>query len=334
MVDFNQWLTEILEDTHSEGIEWGPSYGENPWLALEEQPQDGQLSEAFAMDHGSTIQLLQSACEYYMTQCDNLLRSNIGLTTQVEALKHQLMDALVRVFDAQQALEREREMSALQARRFVMGVQIGDHLSQEGGHAYRPEDLHQQITDAFRMLHEVQSPHEDTEMTASEASVSDFDIDGERDSEPEIIEVVIDNQNYLPNEGQEPPQPHVEPVTQSDKCDYQHLTELQSSEESGGRWYQYALRSLKEKREQRRSTKSKAELSEASIATSSEAVYEGSSFLDQEEFVKLVATRDSTENEEDATWYRRALQHLKKERQRRVSFHDRNSFSSTVSITE
>lgn len=329
MVDFNQWLTEVLEDTRSEGIEWGPSYGENPWLALEEQPQDGQVGEAFTMDHASTIQLLRSACEYYMIQCESLQQSNVGLAMQVEELKHQLMDALVRVFDTQQALEREREISALQARRFVMGVQIGDHLSQEVGHEYRPEDLHQQITDAFRMLNEVQAPHEDTETTASEASVGAFYMEGDRDIEPEVIEVVIDSLN-LPTEGQEP-QSHVESVTQSDQCDYQHLTQLQSS---GGSWYQHALRSLNEKREQRRRAKPKAELSEASFVASSQAVYEESSFLDQEEYTKLAATRDSSENGEDATWYRRALQHLKKEHQRRASFHDRNSFTSTVSITD
>lgn len=32
MVDFNRWLLEVLADTRSEGIVWGPSYGENPGL--------------------------------------------------------------------------------------------------------------------------------------------------------------------------------------------------------------------------------------------------------------------------------------------------------------
>ncbi|KAL3661374.1 hypothetical protein V7S43_013577 [Phytophthora oleae] len=347
MFDFNQWLAEVLDDTRSEGIEWGPSYGENPWLALEEQPQDGPLNEAFTVDHASTIELLRSACEYYIVQSESLQQSNVVLSMQVEELKIQLTDALVRAFDSQQALEREREVSALQARRFVMGVQIGDHLSQESTHGYRPADLHQQITDAFRMLNEVRAPHEDTETTASEAtSVSDFEgiaVEGDQaegDIEPESVEEVLEDQKHLPSdtvptEGQKSPQ---SAVAQCDERDYQHLTQLQSSEELGGSWYQHALRSLKEKREQRRLERRdqpKPDLSETSFVTSStEAVCEDSSFIDQEEYVKLAATRDAAENGEDVTWYRRALQHLKKERQRRVSFHDRNSFSSTISIAD
>ncbi|KAG7391929.1 hypothetical protein PHYPSEUDO_003135 [Phytophthora pseudosyringae] len=376
MVDFNRWLTAVLEDTRAEGIEWGPSYGEKPWLALEEpQPQDDQLDDVFSVDNASTIQLLRAACEYYMTRCESLQQTNAGLATQLEEVKTQLKAALIRAFESQQALAREREVSTLQGRRLVMGVQIGDHLSQENSHGRGPTDLHQQITDAFRMLDVVRAaPREGTETapTSEATSVSDFepdsfaeevedgqaedwrepedteDIEGALVEQKELLAVPPGHDDMVLTEGHEvlvsspdvvnsePSVGATEAISTYDGCDYEQLTKMQNSEEkSGGSWYRQALRSLKDKREQRRFLrKSRVESAKAPLVTTSttDVVDKEAPSLDAPEFVQLVSIRDPAKDGDDSMWYRRALQHLNDERKRRVSDRDRDSFSSTISI--
>ncbi|KAF4033225.1 hypothetical protein GN244_ATG14922 [Phytophthora infestans] len=321
MVDFNRWLAEVLDDTRSEGIEWGPSYGESPWLALEEpQPQDGPYIEAFSTDDDSTFRLLRTACEYYMTRCKGLQQTNADLTTQLDEAQVKLKEALVRAFELQQTLEREREVSMLHAERIVMGVQIGDHLSRQNSHGQCPTSLHQQITDAFRMLNTISG--DSVEGTETESTlVSEEEVEESHPNEPES-EAVLQTA-------------HVGAVARSatlDDCDYRQLTELHAGDETSGSWYQHALRSLKEKREQRRVSSK----TESAIVTPLTAIVDlkETSSDDVKEFVQLVSIRDPAEDGEDLTWYRRALQHLKDERRRRVSLQDRDSFTSTISIVD
>ncbi|KAG2764734.1 hypothetical protein PC129_g19536 [Phytophthora cactorum] len=370
MVDFNRWLADVLEDTHSEGIEWGPSYGENPWLALvEPQPQDDPLHESFnAVD----VRTFRAACEYYMARCEGLQETNADLTAQLEELKAKLKEALVRAFESQQTLEREREVAMLHAQRLVMGVQIGDHLSQQNSHGRLPTSLHQQITEAFQMLNMLSTaPREGTETESTSVSewgldANDVEAEESQAKEPECTEDVeaapADKEQRLHLsrheednillEGQEaapfalvqtrvddpdlPPGIVFESTAKPDGCDYQQLTELRASEETSGSWYRHALRSLKEKREQRRlQRKTRVESVEAPIETFSMGIDPmKASSGDAQEFMQLVSIRDTAEDGEDSTWYRRALQHLKDERKRRVSLRDRDSFSSTISIVD
>lgn len=367
MVDFNRWLTEVLADTHSEGIEWGPSYGETPWLALEEQQP--QRDEALAFDNASTFQLLRTACEYFMVRCDSLQQSNARLAMQLEELKTQLKEALIRAFESQHALEREREVSALQDRRLVMGVQIGDHLAQQRSHGGRPINLHQQITSAFCMLDAVSTvPREGTEEAPVDESTptsvlgrdsNELEVDDALANEgvesgvatpvnQEKLQPALPSTNvkvlpevFRPSKEQLDSDPasssvfELEPLTSSDDFDYQKLTTLRSSEEKNCSWYRHALHTLKEKRKQRRKASGKAADAPPVTKFTTSAVCKEAPSLDAQEFVQLVSTRNSTEDGEDSTWYRRALQHLKEERKRRVSLHNRaGSFSSTISIVD
>ncbi|ETK93547.1 hypothetical protein F441_03420 [Phytophthora nicotianae CJ01A1] len=339
MVDFNRWLVEVLNDTRSEGIEWGPSYGENPWLALEEpQPQDEPLVEAFTADDVSTFRLLRTACEYYMARCESLQHTNADLTTQLDQLKVKLNEALVRAFETQQTLEREREVSMLQADRIVMGVQIGDHLSRQNSHGQRPTSLQQQITEAFQMLDVISGvPVEGTETEST--SVSEWGPEGEGEgtqaNELESAEhqTTVDTEERLhlsSREEGEAAQPSLAQSTAtSDGYDYQHLTDLRASEDTSSSWYQHALRSLKDKREQRKPREDPEASSFTADADHKEAFSD-----DAQEFVQLVSIRNPAEDGEDSTWYRRALQHLKDERRRRASLRDRDSFTSTISIVD
>ncbi|OWY98944.1 hypothetical protein PHMEG_00030151 [Phytophthora megakarya] len=372
MVDFNRWLAEVLEDTHTEGIVWEPTYSDNPWLALEEQqPQNASLDEAFTRDSTTTIQLLGTACEIYMERYERLQQTNIGLAVELEQLKIQLKEALVRAFDTQQILDREREVAALQTRRLVMGVQIGEHLSQRNSHDRGQIELHQQITDAFRMLDTVNAPREvveempglgrePTSENASEQRRSDESEGASaQTNEPEHtgdVEAGSANQEVVilcPLTKDDTAHPDPEVVSQSsqdhfddsdptpsssdandDRTDYSQLTQLRPREEKSGNWYQYALQTLKEKRNQRRLLrKTNAEPAEAPLVArpTPSVAYDKSSSFDAQEFVKLAATR---ENGEDLTWYRRALQHLKEERTSRLSLHDRESFASTISTID
>ncbi|GMF64981.1 unnamed protein product [Phytophthora lilii] len=371
MVDFNRWITEVLADTRFEGIEWEPSYGENPWLALE-QPQGQPANAVRALDDASTVQLLRNACESYIARCDSLQQANNRLVEQLEELKAQLKEALTRAFETQQTLERERELSSLQERRLVVGVQCSDYLARQSSRGDYPASVTQQIMCAVQKLDAVNNisnndikeiPVHDSsslevgksKMEVTAASANDF---GEpkhpANIESKVTTLDTKDEPVLPrcsdfqsNEKEvQPPSGSadssvtmVSSSSSSDSFDFQQLANLGTTDEKNGGWYRQALHALKERREQRRLLRKRngkdAIKSSATSTMSAETTSVEIVAHEPLEFEQLVATRDPADHGEDLTWYRRALQHLKQERKRRASFRSRaESFSSTISIVD
>ncbi|CAH0475349.1 unnamed protein product [Peronospora belbahrii] len=362
MVDFNRWLTEVFADTQSDCIEWGPSYGGHPSLALDEQPRHNTaLDSTLAFDNASTIQLLRAVCEYYMIRCNHLQTTNQDLETQQVELKAQLKEALIRAFESQQALDREREVLALQSRRLVMRPQLRSRQRLSNEH---PKSLHDQITSAFTTLDTInRAPRTDTEETpigeSNEAIDSKQDCKVDEDvAECESIELGgadLDNleESLLPGPSKniyaeqetlqlsvvqldsEPATSSVdmrEPTSISSDSDYEQLTKLRTDQGSSDSWYRQALRTLKEARKRRfKQTSATVEPSLVSKFTVSAVCKEAKA----QEFTQLVFTRDPATDGDDSMWYRKALQHLKRERTQRLSLQDRaESFNSAISIVD
>ncbi|KAL4087117.1 hypothetical protein PRIC1_013017 [Phytophthora ramorum] len=372
MVDFNRWVAEILADTRTDGIEWGPSYGEKPWLALEDQQLQNQpLEQVLRPDSADTIQLLKTACEYYMQRGDRLLQTNAGLAAQIEELKTQLQAAFTRAFEAQQALHREKELSVLQVRRHVMGVQLGDYFSR----GEDPEDFARQMQNTFRMVDAVSTvPLEGADgVTGSDSTlasglgrdinqveVENASVDDRR--VPGDIEDINSEAATSAYQEQAPPTPASENVkvrqtevlrsskhlvmeptvssvvmatlSDSDDSDYQQLAQVSASEQNDGTWYRQALRSLKEKRERRRLQCNAGSKTAKETGVAAATAHEATKTIllldvhNPREYEQLAATRDPAEDGEDSTWYRRALEHLKRERKLRRNRAE--SFSSTI----
>ncbi|RQM16633.1 hypothetical protein DD237_001275 [Peronospora effusa] len=328
------WLTEVLGDTHSKSIDWGPSYGEHSWLALEEQPRHSRTRQwTLAFDNASTIQLLRTACEYYMVRCDRLETTNASLETQQAELKARLKEALTRAFEAQQALQQKSS---------------DEH----------PLSLNQQRTSALSTLDTIsKTPQKNTEETSVGESNPASDLDSEVEDALAYYEGIelevatFDNQHeLLPSllsddlhEEQETfelsmGQLELDPVTSSvvmcdpihisSDSDYEQLTKLRSDEANSGSWYRHALRILKEARKLRSKTRATVGQPSVTKLTASAVCKEA----EAQEFTQLVFTGS---DDEDSAWYRKALQHLKKERKHRLSLRDRaESFSSTISLVD
>ncbi|CAI5702984.1 unnamed protein product [Peronospora effusa] len=336
VVVFNRWLTEVLGDTHSKSIDWGPSYGEHSWLALEEQPRHSRTRQwTLAFDNASTIQLLRTACEYYMVRCDRLETTNASLETQQAELKARLKEALTRAFEAQQALQQKSS---------------DEH----------PLSLNQQRTSALSTLDTIsKTPQKNTEETSVGESNPASDLESDSEVEDalayyegiELEVATFDNQHeLLPSllsddlhEEQETfelsmGQLELDPVTSSvvmcdpihisSDSDYEQLTKLRSDEANSGSWYRHALRILKEARKLRSKTRATVGQPSVTKLTASAVCKEA----EAQEFTQLVFTGS---DDEDSAWYRKALQHLKKERKHRLSLRDRaESFSSTISLVD
>ncbi|KAE8911383.1 hypothetical protein PF005_g1292 [Phytophthora fragariae] len=339
MVDFNRWLLEVLADTRSEGIEWDPSYGEDPW-----QHGEPQLDEAFTFD---TIQLLRTSREHYMMRCDCLRQTNADLTTELEQLKIQLKEALIRAFESQRNLQREKELAALREQRLVLGVQFGDYLAQQNSH---PTKVNQQIASAFRKRDGLGSVPTEEVPADDPTPTSDLEEDGEVENTEIAASILADQQELVAKPSNEDEQesseqqtPHssdgIESISISGGCNYQQLIQLKANEEKNGSWYRHALRQLKEEHEQRRllrkTSKKTTEardvltpptLRRVDMETASLKIYKPL------EFQELAATRDPVQDAGGSTWYRKALQLLKEERK---SIRNRaESFSSTISIVD
>ncbi|CAI5729885.1 unnamed protein product [Hyaloperonospora brassicae] len=364
MVDFSRWLADVLVGRNAKGIERSPSHREDAWLTLKERHFDDRTCQgALAFNKTTTIQLLRTACEYYMARCDCLQRTNAGLVSQLAELKTQLKQTLVCAFESQHALEREREVCALQAKHLVTGAQIGDHLVLQRSRGEYPARLRQQIAstldtpdvvntaeqdDNEQALAGASSSNDPKQVNAVEnASVGDKLGAATLDNREDALSPLsgADGNNVL-SDRQETPQHSsgqqrsasatsssvamYEPSLSSTDLDYRQLTELRSSGEKDGRWYSHALRALKEARKHRK----RRQLGEAHpmmMFTASAVCKEANAT----EFTQLVSTRDPAEDGEDSTWYRRTLLHLTNERQRRLSHHNRaDSFSSTISIVD
>ncbi|KAG6611338.1 uncharacterized protein IUM83_12672 [Phytophthora cinnamomi] len=372
MVDFNHWLLEVLADTRSEGIEWGPSYGENPWLALEQQDQQSgtsQIDEVFTLDATNTIQLLRTSREHYMTRCDSLQQTNADVTMQLEQLEIQFKEALFRAFESQQNLCRERELTALREKHLVLGVQLGAYLAQQNTRIDHPIDLNQQIASAFSMLNVLSSaaiPSGDSTSAndlEEKTSAADIDVEPVQDREAggtdmgasilvDQVELVAQSSREV--EAESPQQDTVAPssndqfaldptASSPSGCNYQQLIQLNASEEKNSSWYRQALRKLKEEREQRRFLRKPSDkATEASVVASPtlRKIDVEAASLDLYkplEFHELAAIRVPTDDAAtgDSTWYHKALQQLEQERKHRASLRRRTeSFSSTISIVD
>jgi hypothetical protein len=323
MVDFNRWLATVLDDTSAESIQWGPSLEE-------EQPQGHPMKELFASHDASTVELLRAACEHYMARCERLQETNADLTTQVKGLKTQLTEALARAFASRRALDREKELAALQGRRVV------ERLKHDDGMAL-PEPLQNTIAADSNGTCEitVEAIGGDSMPAACDVHHGDSEEEGEEfvggahDQDAEGAGRVSreDTLSTLASEDEEPPLlevfvPSKVDVDAESGVDFKQLTRLNSGKDTGGRWYRQALRSLQKGHKQHR------------LHREHEKATKKASLFGTREFELLVATRDPSQDGEDLTWYRRALQHLKHERKTRESLRRLESFSSTISFVE
>uniref|UniRef100_A0AAV1UFV7 Uncharacterized protein n=1 Tax=Peronospora matthiolae TaxID=2874970 RepID=A0AAV1UFV7_9STRA len=352
MVGFSRWLADVLAGTNSEGAGGVPTHSEKAWLALKQQYLNNLGGQgAFAFDKATTVQLLKTACEYYMACCDRLQKVNSGLVSQLAELKTQLQRTLISAYESQHALEREREVSALQARHLVTALQTRDHLLLPRSRCEHPVRLHQQTV--FDVAGTVSLAPQDVSEQAS-ACESSFNI-SEHDKELEVAtldqeeevmsprlgvdrHVLPERQEALP--GQQEWECATSPVAMyelslnSTDWDYKQLTELRSSGEKHGRWYSYALRTLNNARKQKKHLKTQAcgaDGRPVNMFTASAVCKEANT----NEFTQLVSTRVPAEDGEDKTWYRRTLQQLTNERQHRLSHRYRaDSFCSTISIVD
>ncbi|GMF24753.1 unnamed protein product [Phytophthora fragariaefolia] len=366
MVEFNRWLVEVLADTHTEGIEWGPSYGERPWLALEnqQQPESYQLDEAFTLRGADTAQLLRASREHDMMRRDSLQRTNADLTEKLEQAKAQLKETLIRAFQSEQILRREKELTALREQHLVLGMQFGDYLAQQKSTRGYPNDLCPQIDRAFRMLNGLRS--------VPTAGSNSAPVKGLEDDTSEVEEVDVEpdldhNEPEGPNQENIVAKPSIVyydelPVQQktiehseahcvselkpsssanSNSCEYEQLVQLNTNDEKSGSWYRQALRKLKEQREQRRLLLKSGNETAKKRAVARRTPYK----VEMEagtpehfkplEFHDLVTTRDSTDDGAGSAWYHKTLQLLKDERMHRASLRSRaGSFSSTISIVD
>ncbi|CAI5712259.1 unnamed protein product [Peronospora farinosa] len=334
VVDFNRWLTEVLGDTHSKNIDWGPSYGGHSWLALEEQPRHSRTRQwTLAFDNASTVQLLQTACEYYMVRCDRLETTNASLETQQAELKARLKEALTRAFEAQQALQPkssdEHPLSLNQQRTSALSTldTISKTLQKNTeetsvGESNPASDLDSEVEDAL-------ADYEDIEL-----EVATFDNQDELlpslpsddiHEEQEIFELSMGQLELDPVTSSVV---MCDPIHISSDSDYEQLTKLRSDEANSGSWYRHALRILKEARKLRSKTRATVGQPSVTKLTASAVCKEA----EAQEFTQLVFTGS---DDEDSAWYRKALQHLKKERKHRLSLRDRaESFSSTISLVD
>ncbi|CAI5725331.1 unnamed protein product [Peronospora destructor] len=274
-----------------------------------------------------------------MVRCDRLETINASLEAQQVEVKARLKEALTRVFEAQQALQQKLS---------------DEHLL----------SLNQRKTTALSTLDTIsKAPRKSNEETSVGGSnlVSGLEQGSEGEdalADYEDIELEVatsDNQEELPpslpsediheeqetfelSMGQLELQPAAscvvmcDPIHFSSESDYEQLTKLRSDEATyNGSWYRYALRTLKEAHKLRSKTRATVGQPFVTKFTASAVCKEAKA----QEFTQLVFSRDPASDGEDFVWYRKALQHLKKERKHRVGFRDRaESFSSTISIVD
>ncbi|KAG7396090.1 hypothetical protein PHYBOEH_002792 [Phytophthora boehmeriae] len=346
MVDFNRWIVEVLADTRSEGIEWEPSYGENPWLALEEQPQNPSLEEDLQVGDAHTLQLLKAIAEFYMVRCDSLLDANTRLAMQVDELKNQLNDAQTQAFESQQVVEHQHELLKLQVYRHLIGVQTGEFLAKPRPSSAASVDVTTQTvvavpSEAVQTHCEVTEEIIDEMAPANVASASNEaeDIASETSTQPDEV-----GDGLSPSEdGQELVTTASIPASTPDSSgvSFQQLTKMRTSDQDGS-WLRETLRVLQAERKQRRLARGRGDQTDESsnpVSTPSNPTTTTPSLHDitpePMEFEQLVSTRDPAQADEDSKWYRSALSHLRQERRRRSTTRSRTaSLSSTITITD
>ncbi|KAI9915089.1 hypothetical protein PsorP6_008479 [Peronosclerospora sorghi] len=332
VLDCSLWMTNLFATAESECIECSLSNEEDISPAFDvQQPRDRTRLGTPAFDNPTTIQLLKSACEFYIVRDGSLQTKNSELETQLVKLKAELKESFFRAFESQLSLERMKEVSALEARHLVSKLRVNERLQQQITNAfYIPDTMKKESREGKSVGNsnrtgELTPLSRKEEAPTTESVESRIETSGyQKDESPpfpsEVMQSLPQGQQAIqrpimgPSESTSPTSSTnlQEPILNFSDSEYEQLTKLCLGEEKNDRWYRHALRMLKEVRKHKRHQKNlRAIASEPSFLAelTASAVYKE---VDAQQFTLLGSARNLARDGEDSVWYPRALHHLSK----------------------